>query len=963
MKEHLTTFLLFLLLSLRIMGQSSISLAGSWRFQTDPNDEGITGKWYSKKLNDQVQLPGSMLTNGKGDEVTLKTKWTGSIYDSSWFFNPRYAKYRQPGNLKFPFWLTPEKYYVGAAWYQKEIVIPANWKAQNIHLFMERCHTETTAWLDNIKIGTKNSMVAPHDYELGDMAPGRHTITVRIDNRIKDINVGPDSHSLTDHTQGNWNGIVGKIVLNCFPKAQLKNIQVYPNVTTRSVLVKGLLGGNPSLIKNITITAKAFNNTKADLQKAATLTIQKSGLGADSFSINLPLGKDALLWDEFDPALYRLTVVLSTIDGKEQHLATQFGLRDFTVQGTQFRINGRATFLRGTVENCVFPLTGYASMDTREWERIFRICRSYGLNHMRFHSYCPPEAAFDAADRVGFYLQPEGPSWANHGSSLGDGKPIDQFIFDETDRMMDAYGNHPSYCMLAYGNEPRGGHQAEYLARFIAYWKQKDNRRVNTGASVAMSWPLVPSNEYMIKSGARNLAWGKLPESTTDYTAAIEKFTMPYVAHEMGQWCVYPNFSQIKKYTGPYKAKNFELFQEDLKDQGMGEEAEKFVMSSGYLQTLCYKNEIEKSLRTPGNGGFQLLSLNDYPGQGTALVGVLDAFWDEKGYVGAKQFSNFCNSTVPLLRLPKFVFTDKDTIKGEVEIYHFGKTDFNNATINWKAINETGKMVYEGQFRNKQILTGKNTPVGTFSFEAKNFTKPTKLNIQISIEGTSYKNDWNVWVYPAVAETAKLKSFYATDTLDARAEKVLAEGGKILLLAAGKVVKGKEISQSFTPIFWNTSWFKMRPPHTMGFLVDNKSAAFSIFPTDTHPDLQWWDVISKAQVMHLEDFPAGFIPLIQPIDTWFMNRRLAMLFEVKVGKGKLLVTSLDLGTNLSSRPAARQLLSSLESYLDSPAFDPKTSVDLQTVRDIFHSPSKYVFDAYTKDSPDELKPQPPIKSL
>jgi hypothetical protein len=211
----------------------------------------------------------------------------------------------------------------------------------------------------------------------------------------------------------------------------------------------------------------------------------------------------------------------------------------------------KGVYLRGNLNNCEFPLTGYAPMDVESWRRIFRISKAHGLNHMRFHSWRPPEAAFIAADEYGFYLQPEGPSWANHGTTLGDGRFIDQYIYDETTRMEKAYGNYASYCMLSAGNEPAGKNQAKYLGEFVKYWQAKVNRRVYTGASVAMCWPLYPESDYMIKSGPRGLNWNNTsPETQTDYHTAIENFKVPYVTHEMGQWCVFPNFKEIKKYTG-----------------------------------------------------------------------------------------------------------------------------------------------------------------------------------------------------------------------------------------------------------------------------------------------------------------------------------------------------------------------------------------------------------------------------
>lgn len=952
---------LFLLFGCVSYAQNSISLAGDWHFKMDPNDKGIAEKCYTASLPETLKLPGSMLENNKGDEVTIDTKWTGSIYDSSWFFNPRMAKYRVPGNIKIPFWLTPNKHYVGAAWYQKSVVINTDWKDKRMVLLLERPHSETTVWIDDKEVGKQYGFCTAQEFDLtGQLTPGKHTITLRIDNRIKEINVGPDSHSLTDHTQGNWNGVVGKLLLSATATTWIDDLQVYPNVKNKLARVKITIKSFPASVSGkVTIVAKSFN-TKVDQQVSPVTVAFSTTNGEVSVTIELPMGNKVLLWDEFDPALYKLTATVNTKEGKVNEKQVQFGMREFKTNGTRFEVNGRPVHLRGTVENCIFPLTGYAPMDAASWERVFKICKSYGLNHMRFHSFCPPEAAFMAADKVGFYLQPEGPSWANHGSSLGDGKPIDQFIYDETNRMAKSYGNYASFCMLAYGNEPRGGHQVEYLTKFIHYWKDKDSRRVYTGASAGQSWPLVPDNEYMVKAAPRGLSWNARPESMSDYHAAIEKFKVPYVTHEMGQWCVYPNFKEIKKYTGVYKAKNFELFQEDLKDQGMEAQAEQFLMASGKLQALCYKAEIEKSLRTKDAGGFQLLQLNDYPGQGTALIGLLDAFWDEKGYIDAKQFSRFCNSTVPLVRMPKFVFTSADTLTASVEIYQYGKSTLQNATINWVITDDKKNVFAKGSFKPIDIPIGNCFNIGKISKSLSSISKATKLNLEVGIQNTSFINDWNFWVYPSSLPTIKNDSVYYTTSLDEKAKAILDKGGKVFLNASGKVVKGKEIVMNFTPIFWNTSWFKMRPPHTLGILCDPKDPAFTNFPTSYHSDFNWWDVLNRAQVMHLEDFPLGFKPIVQPIDTWFLNRRLAVLFEAKVGNGKLVVSSADLSPDIQNRPAARQLYYSLQLYMMSAKFSPSQKVSYAIVNDLFETGSKLVFNAYTNGSPDELKPKKAI---
>ncbi|MGO4770559.1 sugar-binding domain-containing protein [Flavobacterium sp. W22_SRS_FK3] len=957
MKKYSYIFLLLtVLFTFSSFKNDEINLEGTWYFEIDRNDKGITEKWFNKNLSDVIKLPGSMAEFLKGDDITLKTKWTGSIYDSSFYFIPRLEKYRQPGNIHIPFWLTPAKHYVGAAWYQKEVNVPSDWKGKRILLHLERAHIETRVWINDKEVGLQNSLVAPHIYDLSAfLLPGKQRISIRIDNRITKINVGPDSHSVTDHTQGNWNGIIGKIALESFSPVYIDDVQVYPDVKNKKARLKITIYNSTSneFSGKLSLSAKSFNAAKSDQTKEIVTNINIPDTNAKTIEIELPFGKGMLTWDEFDPALYHLNLKLKA-KGIDFEKKVPFGMREFKIKENQFLINDIPVFLRGTVHNCEFPLTGYPATTVGAWEKIFKTIKSYGLNHVRFHSWCPPEAAFIAADKIGLYLQPEGPSWPNHGPKIGLGQPVDQFLYDETTRMAKEYGNYASFTMLSAGNEP-AGNQVKYLNEFVNFWKARDSRRVYTGMSVGGSWPVVPNAEYQSRGGVRGLNWNKLPETETDFSTGIAPFKVPFVAHEIGQYCVFPNFEEIDKYKGVYRAKNFEMFRQDLEDHNMKNQAKDFLNASGKLQVLCYKNEIEKMLRTPGFAGFQALGLQDFPGQGTALVGVLDAFFQEKGYVTSEEYKRFCNKTVPLAKVSKFVYTNDETFKAEIALFHSGKAPLKNAVISWNIKNEKGAILSSGNFDAKTFENGNGLFVGNLAFPLNEIQVASKLNLEVKVNNTSYANDWDFWVYPNT-NAEVVNSIYYTNILDDKANELLQNGGKVFLNASGKVVKGKEVEMHFLPVFWNTSWFKMRPPHVTGMLIQDNSPAFANFPTSFHSDLQWWEIQNRSQVMNLEDFPASFRPLVQPIDTWFMNRRLALLIEAKVGKGKIIVSSADLRPDLQNKPAAKQLFISLQEYMNSDAFDPKEDLSFEVLKDIFVSPSKEQFKTFTKDSPDELKP-------
>ena len=630
-------------------------------------------------------------------------------------------------------------------------------------------------------------------------------------------------------------------------------------------------------------------------------------------------------------------------------------MREFTIEGKYFYINGRKTMLRGTVENCVFPLTGYAPMDVESWERVFQICKSFGLNHMRFHSYCPPEAAMEAADLVGFYLQPEGPSWPNHGSSLGDGRPVDNYLWEEAQKIVKQYGNYPSFTMFAIGNEPRGRWVA-WVSKFVNYWKEKDPRRVYTGASVGGSWAWQPASQYHVKAGARGLEWGRRPESYSNFSEKIDTVGQPFVSHETGQWCVFPDFTEIKKYTGVMKARNFELFQEDLNDRGMGDQAQDFLMASGKLQALSYKHEIERTLRTPGYAGFQLLALNDYSGQGTALVGLLNAFWEEKGYINAEEFRKFCAPTVLLAKMERFIFKNNEAFKAAIEISHFGQDILKNQQTEWSVKDQFGKLIATGILQSKDIQIGECQQLGVVVLPLDFAKKAGKYNFEIRLKGTDTSNNWDFWVYPNTLQQVDTTAIYITNSLDDKAKAVLKNGGSVLLQLAGKVTQGKDVVQHFTPAFWNTSWFKMRPPHTTGILINDFHPIFRDFPTDYYSSLQWWELAHRADVMELADFPESFRPIVQPIDTWFINRRLAMLFEAKIGNGKIIVSSADIQNDLEKRFVARQLRYSILNYMNSNLFLPENEVTLEIIDNLTKKRGEWLDMTITRDAPDELKP-------
>lgn len=900
----------------------TLDLSGRWQLRLDPHNLGLAESWHTAALPDAITLPGSLPGHGIGNPVSLETPWMAERKDHPWHTYPQYAPYRRPDNFKIPFWLQPETYYAGAAWYQRTIRIPESWQGRRILLTLERPHWQTDVWLDARHIGRDISLSTPHHYELP-ADPGEHTLTLRVDNSLI-VDVGINSHSISDHTQGNWNGVVGQISLTATDPTFIRTLDIFPDAAHRRITIRAALQ-KPADATMPSAVHFRINGASPSTMSQPGITAAAPIASDGTVTTTLDLGPTAQLWDEFSPALYRLTATLPT----GESASTTFGLRDITTRDTRFILNGRPIYFRGTLECCVFPRTGHPPTDLDSWRKVLRAARDHGLNMIRFHSWCPPEAAFAAADELGMYLQLEAGSWANTTTTLGDGKPIDTWIYSETERILRAYGNHPSFLLMAYGNEPAGKHYKEFLGRWIHHF-QPDTRRIFTSAA---GWPEIPENHFHIDTNPRIQAWGaeltsrinaKAPETRTDYRDYIQQRSVPIISHEIGQWCVYPSFAEMSKYTGYLKPRNFEIFQQSLADHHMADQAHDFLIASGKLQTLCYKEEIESALRTPGMGGFQLLGLNDFPGQGTALVGVLDPFWESKGYVTAEEFHRFSGSIVPLARLDRRVFTADQSLRADIDLAHFGPDAIPaDHPISWQLRADDGAIIRHGQLPHAALSAGALHTLGSLDIDLTGIPTPARYKLVIGIGDTNVQNDWDIWIYPSTLSTTPPANVHIALALDAAALATLDSGGRVLLLLPPDQLRGDDrgpVGLGFSSIFWNTAWTSGQKPHTLGLLCDPAHPAFAHFPTDFHTNWQWWYILHNAGAMLLDTLPTTARPILQVIDDWFTNRKLGLIFEATVGRGKILICSADLQT--PTDPVTRQLLHSLLHYASSPHFTP-----------------------------------------
>ena len=644
--------------------------------------------------------------------------------------------------------------------------------------------------------------------------------------------------------------------------------------------------------------------------------------------------------------------------------------KDFHIEGAHFYANGHRIFLRGKHDAAVWPLTGHVDMSVEGWMKYLGTCKEYGINHVRFHSWCPPEAAFVAADSLGIYLQPELPFW---GSFDKKDERLMAFLHQEGENILREYGHHPSFRMMALGNELWG--DIDKMKEFVDdFRKIAPDKYYTFGSNYYLGYQGIKEGmDYFTTCRIGGEGWGKYnthtrgsfsfadaydggminhfhPNSTMNFDEACDKAGIPIISHETGQFQTYPDYREMKKYTGVLHPYNFEVFRRRLAAAGMLSQADDFHKASGLWSVKLYKADIEMDLRTRNMAGFQLLDIQDYPGQGSAFVGILDAFMESKGITTPEEWRQWCSPVVPLLEVEKFCFEDGEKIQAKVKVANYGGSSLYGKKLKWKIGDAEGVMnifTYDEGLIDVGVLD-----------EEISVDKPTKLLLTLNIEGTEARNSYELWVYPKKA--IEKKGVFIAKDLDQEVVKVLEKGGKVLwmptasshFVAADDTLSqaDNKLSQSdnatpytvgglFQTDYWNYRMFKTIcennkkkvSPGTLGILTNPEHPIFKGFPTEMHTNWQWFPIIKESHPLVLDNFAKDYRPIVQVIDNIERNHKLGLVMEWKMGAGKLLVCMSDL-EKASKYPEGKAFYQSVIDYMRSADFNPSSEISVDELK-------------------------------
>ena len=842
--------------------------------------------------------------------------------------------------------------YKGKATYSRTIEIPKQWKKAAVELFLERTKP-TWVYVDGNLVDSCNFISTPQRYILPKLKTGKHQLDIVVDNsRGVPEQVYGSSHAYTEDTQTNWNGIIGEI--------SLKQVEL-----------------------------KAGQKLKSGMVQSESR--QYTGKVLPCF-------------------------------------------RDFRIEGAHFYADGHPVFLRGKHDAAVWPLTGHVDMTVEGWMKYLGICSAYGINHVRFHSWCPPEAAFVAADSLGIYLQPELPFW---GSFDDKDETLMTFLHQEGENILREYGHHPSFRMMALGNELWGS--IDKMKEFVDDFREiAPDKYYTFGSNYYLGYQGVKEGmDYFTTCRIGGEGWGKYnthtrgsfsfadaydggiinhfrPNTTMNFDEACDKWAspqpwqkqdveqtsykraagIPIISHETGQFQTYPDFREIKKYTGVLYPYNFEIFRRRLAAAGMLSQADDFHKASGLWSVKLYKADIEMDLRTKNMAGFQLLDIQDYPGQGSAFVGILDAFMESKGITTANEWHQWCSSVVPLLLTDRFCYDENEMMNAKVQIANYGGESLKGKKLVWKldyaldenfgddaapnaganidrfnqpsplaqgeipiTTDEEGLIdIGEIHHKMKVMANGFNDGNGT-CLDVKIPSRKVILTLDIDYgryDARRHLNTYDLWIYTTEKNLdIYKKGVVITSDLTDEVAKKLEKGARVLWMPTTSknfVASADTISQAgnatpytvgglFQTDYWNYRMFKTIcennkktvSPGTLGILTNPKHPIFCDFPTEMHTNWQWFPVIKDSHPLVLDNFAKDDKPIVQVIDNIERNHKLGLVMEWKVGAGKLLVCMSDL-EKASEYPEGRAFYESVLSYMRSPEFAPQSEITIADLR-------------------------------
>lgn len=925
--------------SLKMNGRKELSLNGEWSFQLDPEEKHVPTDLIPGKLYSKISVPGSWEEQGFGKPL----------------------KHQPIGTWK------KSREYVGAAWYFKDIFISDDMKDRSLNLILSGVRWMTKVYVNNQFVQECNSLVTPHVYNITNFVHVGRTnrMTIYVNNSM--ILPLHDSHIHSYHTATNWGGITGGIHIEATPQVSIGAFTYYANVEENKLdinveLTNILNSGEFLAISVYTKEGKQVAHTKRKLL-----------LNSPKLEFSLELWDGASLWEDSNPYLYQISASIinqeTILDQKVQSL----GLRSIKADGKNILINQSPRFLRGYVDCCIFPQTGYPSWNKNHYQKQFQTVKEYGFNHVRLHGWTPPKPFWEAADEAGMLVQTELPHWS-HQYKNRDQSPSEEvhlFLSEEMERVITQLNEHPSFFFMSLGNELINSDGHDALNEMVQKCRSLDSTRLYTDNT---GFGHLPAHDregdfYIPTLNAHpplTNHYAGTPNTFEDYSVVTELESKPLLAHEHGQFTMYVRPQEKEKYKGILEPHWLKTTLETLEKKQLLGRVDEYIYASGVLQARAYKENIERARRTSGLSGIQLLDIRDFPGQGHATTGVLDVFWDNKGNVTPEQFRSFNDECVLLMRCKSRTYFAGEKVKIIIDLSNYSKFPFKGTQLTWEL--KTKNDIYQsGSIPISGALPGDVTTIGVIeTYTPSSQSQELLLSVSIETSDKLIKNEWEFWTYsrPTLPKNspkiwtdvsalnssifgikqngkigfedfsykeAKEIDLAISDHLSTELLQFVLDGGKAWLMAE-EGNQFDEVKTRFLPIFWNYIWFPSQVGTTMGMII-HEHPSLNGYPHDGTSNWNWYHLVDGATAINLETVPQ-IKPIVEVIDNHNRGKHLSYCFEAKIGEGSLFVTSFTIMQNLK-RPEVESLLHQNIHYLLSEEFSPTANLTVGELLGLF----------------------------
>lgn len=643
-------------------------------------------------------------------------------------------------------------------------------------------------------------------------------------------------------------------------------------------------------------------------------TLLREGVASGDFSFDT---QGLSLWSPENPKRYTLRLCCG-----EAVLERLIGIRRLTVDGTGLRLNGLPYYLRGVCEHCYYPLTVHPDPDPAYYRHVVRIFKELGFNFIRFHTHVPTEGYMEAADELGMLIQVESPNYTGP---------------EEYGQIVRFCRRHPSVVIFCCGNElemdePFIDHLTECAGlvhgqtdalfspmsalRGVEYFWSRDKKDENVVTEPFRRHPVRQEtlNTFCDLYNSYTLGRNSYSSLTAD-NALVDSWSVlygkPRLSHEIGIQGTYTDLSLARRYAGTHvgRTEMFSSLEEALREKGLLHKAPLFFANSCQWQRRLRKHCFEEVRRCETLAGYDFLGPIDTHWHTFGYdVGMMNEFYEMKPGESVREVGMYNSPTVLLSSLgTDRVFQAGKPFRTMVSVSHFGDGNLEDACL-------TLRLTLDGKLLTRKQCTvraenGKVTPLLELCCQLPQVTVPGEMKLQAMLEcGDLWaENEWELYLFP--------EARWEPDELPPDGDTLLAalrEGRDVLLWNPGPLAS--------LPTSFQISLAGRTEGNLATVIADHP--ALEGLP---HAGFCGWQFRRMLEGGNAVVFADGvpFDPIIEIASSHKNPIRQAMLFECRVGKGRLLVSGFRFEEN---DPAACWLKAKLAEYARSDRFQPRQSL-------------------------------------